>query len=168
MQNDKLDSNCNVNSDRKHNKAKRVISAKKQRRLDRKASSGTPSAAGDAFEKINYLHHAAHLLTSEAPQCPQLGRFYVHSCRQVAQKMCLKVSPDIKRLSCKFCFSYLDPLRNCSPRVRTHAKRKFYEIKCHTCCSVRRFPLFTKQRSPSYPDYSADLDLSEASEENLS
>merc|ERR1712226_568908 len=114
---------------------------KKQRRHERKLASGIPSASQDAFEKINYLHQAASLLSHQLPQCPEFGRYYMYNTKQLCQKMCLKVDPAIKQQSCKFCFTYFKPGENTSLSIKEHGKRKFCEVKCLTCKKVKRYPL---------------------------
>ena len=122
-------------------KNKKPVSSKKQRRFERKLASGIPSATSDAFEKINYLHQAAALLSYQVPECPEFGRYYMYNVKQLCQKMCLKVEPAVKHQSCKFCYTYFKPTENTSLKIREHGRRKFCEIKCLTCGKVKRYPL---------------------------
>ena len=130
-------------------KPQQKVTTKKQRRLERKLASGVPSATCDAFEKINYLHQAASYLSYQVPECPELGRYYMYNVKQLCQKMCLKIDPAIKRLSCKFCHTFLKPLDNVELKIKEHGKRKFCELHCGTCGQVKRYPLehYKKQKA---------------------
>ena len=117
-------------------------SKKARKKLAGAASIG--SSAGDAFEKVNYLTQAAHLMCQQVPQCPELGRYYVYNSLQICRKLCLKISPEMKQLWCKYCFTFFIPFKNCSVKIEKKRKQKFCAIKCLSCGRPKRYPIEEK------------------------
>eukprot|EP00042_Codosiga_hollandica_P055349 m.772587 g.772587 ORF g.772587 m.772587 type:complete len:151 (+) comp59097_c0_seq17:200-652(+) len=67
-----------------------------------------------------------------------LSRFYIRSMREIAQRMCLRVDPEVKRTICRACQQLLVP--GITSRVRLQGRREQHiVVTCLSCGRFRRF-----------------------------
>ncbi|XP_071954302.1 ribonuclease P protein subunit p21-like [Antedon mediterranea] len=92
----------------------------------------------DAFQRMNFLYQAAHLTLKQDPENEELVRFYIHTMRMIAQRLVLRIEPEIKRTICKKCSLLLVPGITAITRIR--GKREHHRVvTCKSCGQVKRF-----------------------------
>mmetsp|Transcript_27492 Transcript_27492/g.49502 ORF Transcript_27492/g.49502 Transcript_27492/m.49502 type:complete len:105 (-) Transcript_27492:1148-1462(-) len=92
----------------------------------------------EGFQRINFLFQAA---VAVYQTCPAQSQIYIASMRELALKLVLRLSPDIKRTYCKACSFLLA----CLPRrVEHQGKKKFGVVECPGCGKLKRTRLSVK------------------------
>eukprot|EP00731_Ephydatia_muelleri_P029241 Em0020g885a len=87
---------------------------------------------------MNYLYQAALTSLYSTPAQPQLCRFYIHTMKNISQRLVLRLDPSIKRTLCKGCDSLLIPGITCTSRLQAR-RQKHVSVTCLTCSKVKRF-----------------------------
>ncbi|XP_060933606.1 ribonuclease P protein subunit p21 [Limanda limanda] len=88
----------------------------------------------EAYQRLNYLHQAAHCVLSQNPENVELARFYSFTQRTVARRLVLRQDPSVKRTICKKCFSLLIPGVTATIRQqRKKRKNRFTVVTCLSC-----------------------------------
>ncbi|TPX55711.1 hypothetical protein PhCBS80983_g05084 [Powellomyces hirtus] len=153
--------------------------AKKDKRQHGGKKGGHKSAVNrienrDAFQRLNFLHQAAVLMSSTptttaitaptsgstntksvginndhcAATMRNLGRFYLHTRRSVERKLVLRSHPQVKRTICKYCGGLLVPGVSASVKVSVEERRPVVKTTCSDCGTTRRIPAQLDGESP--------------------
>ncbi|XP_033124434.1 ribonuclease P protein subunit p21-like [Anneissia japonica] len=92
----------------------------------------------DAFQRMNFLYQAAHLTLKQDPDNLELVRFYIYTMKMIAQRLVLRIEPEIKRTICKKCSLLLVPGVTAISRQR--GKREQHQVvTCISCGHLKRF-----------------------------
>ncbi|XP_062251072.1 ribonuclease P protein subunit p21 isoform X1 [Platichthys flesus] len=94
----------------------------------------------EAYQRLNYLHQAAHCVLSQNPENVELARFYSFTQRTIARRLVLRQDPSVKRTICKKCFSLLIPGVTATTRQqRKKRKTRFTVVTCLSCGQSKKF-----------------------------
>ncbi|KAJ3599612.1 hypothetical protein NHX12_033568 [Muraenolepis orangiensis] len=94
----------------------------------------------EAYERLNYLHQAAHCVLGQNPSNVELARFYSFTQKTIAKRLVLRQDPSVKRTLCKKCCSLLIPgVTATSRQRRKKRKSQFTVIRCLSCGQTKRF-----------------------------
>ena len=89
----------------------------------------------DAFQRMNFLYQASHLILARPKITGDLPAYYGSSMLTVAQKSVLKIEPYVKRDLCKGCGNLLKPGLSVKIRVRSGK----LVCTCLRCGTIKRF-----------------------------
>lgn len=113
----------------------------------------------EAFQRMNFLHQAAHCVLSQNPENSELARFYCFTQRTIAKRLVLKQDPSVKRTICKKCSSLLMPgVTSTTKQKRKKRRTRFTVTRCLNCGQSKTFL--------NNPDYCLWVDRPEAQLEN--
>ncbi|CAL8269902.1 unnamed protein product [Arctogadus glacialis] len=94
----------------------------------------------EAYQRLNYLHQAAHCVLSQNASNVELARFYSFTQRTIAKRLVLRQDPSVKRTLCKKCCSLLIPGVTATSRQRRNNKAtRFTVIRCLSCGQTKTF-----------------------------
>ncbi|XP_037530794.1 ribonuclease P protein subunit p21 [Nematolebias whitei] len=88
----------------------------------------------EAYQRLNYLHQAAHCVLAHNPSNVELARFYSFTQKTIARRLVLRQDPSVKRTICKKCCSLLIPGVTATTRQRRKNKKtRFTVLRCLSC-----------------------------------
>eukprot|EP01119_Soliformovum_irregulare_P017289 TRINITY_DN5113_c0_g1_i1.p1 TRINITY_DN5113_c0_g1~~TRINITY_DN5113_c0_g1_i1.p1 ORF type:complete len:133 (-),score=13.11 TRINITY_DN5113_c0_g1_i1:119-517(-) len=100
-----------------------------------KAQKKKEGRNGDTYQRINFLHQAAHFVSINGDQT--LAREYGKQLKRIANGSVLRLESDVKSTLCKNCNSVLIP--GLSATVKLKSKREQHLIKtCLHCGAIKR------------------------------
>ncbi|CAL8307134.1 unnamed protein product [Lota lota] len=94
----------------------------------------------EAYQRLNYLHQAAHCVLSQNASNVELARFYSFTQKTIAKRLVLRQDPSVKRTLCKKCCSLLIPgVTATSRQRRKNRATRFTVIRCLSCGQTKKF-----------------------------
>ncbi|XP_028824980.1 ribonuclease P protein subunit p21 [Denticeps clupeoides] len=115
----------------------------------------------EGFQRLNFLHQAAHCVLASSPGNVELARFYTFTQNSVARRLVLRQDPSVKRTMCRRCCSLLVPGVTARVRQRKNKRRqRATSIQCLSCGQTRKLP--------NNPDHELWVDKAAAQLENQS
>ncbi|KAG7276110.1 hypothetical protein CRUP_026199, partial [Coryphaenoides rupestris] len=94
----------------------------------------------EAYQRLNYLHQAAHCVLAQNASNVELARFYSFTQKTIAKRLVLRQDPSVKRTLCKKCCALLIPgVTATSRQRRKNRKTRFTVIRCLSCGQAKRF-----------------------------
>ncbi|CAL8256127.1 unnamed protein product [Merluccius merluccius] len=94
----------------------------------------------EAYQRLNYLHQAAHCVLAQNTSNDALARFYSFTQRTIAKRLVLRQDPSVKRTLCKKCCSLLIPGVTATCRQRRKGRRtRFTVVRCLSCGQTKSF-----------------------------
>jgi RNase P subunit RPR2 len=99
-----------------------------------------------AYDRMSYLMQASQLMArisianDNDPVTSTLSRYYQQQMHYVSTRSVLRITPKVKRSSCRKCRSLLVPSLSCTQRLVTAHNQRSVLTTCNRCQETRRVP----------------------------